>query len=263
MRFLHVIITHLPPEKVRAHLALTRRFTPGVATLIAYGGPAAAFNQLKTGGEFFLEDPSLRGVNIQQCFNELFPKIWTYARQHALEFDFVHVTEYDHIILCTDYFERIAAALELSGADFLGRGCGLKSHSNWPHRFVGGRDGALLDYLRAHSVRENKTEICGTLGNGIVLSRAALQAWAELPTPPRIYNELIFPTLVHHLGFKIGDMGSYSDVFEQVRWGPVWTPGELRELIRRGAACVHPIKDTDAAITLLADVAPGGGASNG
>jgi hypothetical protein len=255
MRFLHVIITHVEPEKVRKHLELTRLFTPGIPSLIAYGGPAQSFERLDVGDRFFLEDESLRGVNVGQCFNELYPKIWRHAQDNGIEFDFAHISEFDHLIFRADYFSRIADALKRSGADFLGRGCGVKSHSNWPHRFRGERDPALLDFLRTHSVRENKTELCGTLGNGVVISRDALRAWAETPNPPRTYNELLFPTLAHHLGFKIGDMGRYSDVFEHVTWGPVLTLDQIRRLIREGAACAHPFKDINAAEALLREQA--------
>lgn len=247
MQFLHVIITHVPPEKVHKHLALTEAITPGPRRLIAYGGPRESFDRLEAPDKFFLEDPSLRGPVISQCFNELFPKIWQFTLSSGAAFDFVHVSEYDHLILSRDYFDQLTRVIKRSGAEFIGRGCGLKTHSNWQHRFRDGMNPALLDYLRLHSVRQDKTEICGTLGNGFTLSRKALQAMAELPNPPRVYNEVFFPTMAHHLGFTICDIGSYSTMFRHVRWGPVWTSAEIKALMRQGAACAHPFKDIDTA----------------
>jgi len=254
MQILHLVITHLSPELVARQLALVEAFAPGVPRLIAYGGPRASFDALPGPDKFPLEDESLRGPVISQCFNELFPKAWDYVKDHPIPFDFVHVTEYDHLILSRDYFERLAEMLERSASDFVGKGCGIKTNSNWMHLFRYREDPVLLGYLRQTSVREDKTTICGTLGNGFSISRRALQAMAELPNPPRIYNEVFFPTLVHHLGFGICDIGTHSDLFRNVRWGPLWTSGELREMLRTGAPCCHPFKDIPAAQAILCPI---------
>jgi len=251
MKILNLVVTHLAPEQVTRHLALAEAYTPGVPRLIAYGGPHVSFDALAFPDKFLLEDPSLRGPVINQCFNELFPKTWRWAQEHAAAFDFIHVTEYDHLILNRNYFEILEDAVERSGCDFLGKNCGLKANSNWMHLFRYRDDPVLLDYLRRISVREDKTAICGTLGNGFTLSRRALQAWAEAPTPPPFYNEVLFPTLTHHLGFKIGDIGAYCDLFRHVRWGPLWTETEIRDLQAQGAPCCHPFKDIDAAQRIL------------
>ena len=256
MQILHVVITHLAPELAVQHVALAEAFTPGVPRLIAYGGPPASFGALPWKDKFLLEDPSLRGPVIHQCFNELFPKIWDWVRRQPVAFDAVHVTEYDHWILRADYFAQLEEILTRSGADFLGRGCGVKTHTNWMHLFRYRDDSALLGYLRRFSVREDKTAICGTLGDGFTISRRALEAMAALPDPPPAYNEVFFPTLTHHLGFQIADMGDYSDFLRHVRWGPLWTEAELVELARQGAACCHPFKDMAAAHRLLAPFAP-------
>jgi hypothetical protein len=257
MQFLHVIITHLAPELAVRHVELAEAFTPGIPRLIAYGGPAAAFRDLPWADKFLLEDPSLRGPVTGQCFNELLPKIHEWMERQPGGFDAVHVSEYDHWILRGDYFAQLAGVLARSGADFTGRGCGVKTQTNWMHLFRYREDPALLGYLARHSVREDKTTICGTLGNGFTLSRRALDAIAALPSPPRVYGEVLFPTLAHHLGFQIADIGSYSDIFRHVRWGPLWTEEELVRLARSGAACCHPFKDIPAACRLLAPFAPG------
>lgn len=257
MQILHVIVTHLSPELAAQHVALAETFTPGVARLIAYGGPVETFGALPWKEKILLEDPSLRGPVIHQCFNELLPKIrgWIH-RQPGESFDAVHVSEYDHWILRGDYFEQIADVLSRSGADFLGRGCGVKTNTNWMHLFRYREDPGLLAFLARHSVREDKTAICGALGNAFTLTRRALEAIADLPETPRIYGEVLYATLAHHLGFQIADMGAYSDFLRHVRWGPLWTAEELAALARAGAACCHPFKDIPAACRLLAPFAP-------
>ncbi|MDD5349590.1 MAG: hypothetical protein PHQ12_05215 [Chthoniobacteraceae bacterium] len=257
MQILHVIITHLPPELAARHVALAEAYTPGVPRLIAYGGPAAAFGELPWTDKFLLKDPSLSGPVIHQCFNELLPGICDWMRRQPMPFDAVHVTEYDHWILRADYFAQLAEALARSGADFLGKNCGIKTHTNWMHLFRYRDDPALLGYLARFSVHEEKSAICGMLGNGFTISRRALEAFAALPEPPRVYNEVLVPTLIHHLGFQIADIGAYSDAFRHVRWGPLWTEEELVDLARRGAACCHPFKDIPAACRLLAPLARG------
>ena len=255
MQILNVLITHLAPEKAARQIALAEAFTPGIARLIAYGGPREAFGDLPFADKVLLEDPSLRGPVVEQCFNEIFPKVWNYVEGHATRFDYIHVTEYDHLLLSRDYFAELARIIAVSGAEFLGAGCGIKTNSNWMHLFRYREDPVLLGYLRRVSVREDKTAICGTLGNGYTLSRRALQAIAQAGELPRVYNEVLFPTLAHHLGFAIDDFGAHSDLFRHVRWGPLWTEAEVRELIRRGAYCCHPFKDADAARAILESAA--------
>jgi len=257
MKILHVIITHLAPEQAVQHVEMAEAFTPGVPRLIAYGGPPSLFGALPWKDKFLLEDPSLRGPVIHQCFNELFPKIWAWMQGQPVAFDAVHVSEYDHWILRADYFAQLAEALTRSGADFLGKGCCVKTQTNWMHLFRYRDDPVLLDYLRRVSVREDKTTICGTLGDGFTISRRALEGVATAPEPPPVYNEMIFPTLTHHLGFQIADIGAYCDAFRHVRWGPLYTAEELVELARQGAACCHPFKDMAAARRLLLPFAPG------
>jgi hypothetical protein len=79
---------------------------------------------------------------------------------------------------------------------------------------------------------------------GFTISKDALRAAVSLFDLPRIYHEVLFPTLVHHLGFKISDVGRQSDMFRYVRWGPQWTEEQIRQLISASASCAHPFKDT-------------------
>ena len=250
MQILHLVITHIAPEKVAQHLALTEAFAPGVPRLIAYGGPQSSFDALPGSNKFFLEDASIRGPVTSQCFNELFPKTWRYIQAQGIPFDFMHVSEFDHLILSRNYFDCLKDVIARSAGDFIGKNCGIKTNSNWMHLFRYRDDPTFLNYLSRVSVREDKTAICSTFGNGFTISSRALQAMAELESPPPVYNEVFFPTLVHHLGFKICDIGTYSNMFRHVRWQP-YSPEEVRKQMLQGVPCCHPFKDIDAAQKIL------------
>jgi hypothetical protein len=246
MQFLHVVVTHLAPPKVAKFPAFCDRVTPGIPRLVAYGGPPENFPLLDHPARIFLEDSSQRGPVIQQCVDELLPKVSGYLNQPgSLRCDFIHFSEFDHLILRRNYFDMLAEVFRQSGCDFIGKTAGLKTHSNWIHYLRYREDQPLRDYLGAISKREDKTALYGMLGNGYTLSRDALESISRLPALPRVYYELLFPTLTHHLGFRVGDIGAFSDMFYHVRWGPTWKPKEARNLIQNGAACCHPFKDLD------------------
>jgi hypothetical protein len=246
MQFLHVIITHVAPPKVAEFLAFCERVTPGVPRLIAYGGSPENFSLLEHPAKIFLADESLRGPVIQQCVNELLPKVSAYLNAPASpRCDLVHFSEFDHLILYRNYFDMLAEIFRQSGCDLMGKTAGLKTHSNWVHYLRYRENESLRNYLAHISQREDKTALYGMLGNGYTLSRDLVHAIARLPDLPRVYYELLFPTLAHHLGFKVGDLGAFSDIFRHVRWGPAWKLEEVENLIKSGAACCHPFKDLD------------------
>jgi hypothetical protein len=251
MNILHVLVTHVAAELVDTQAALLSNQFPGMVRLIAYGGSPAAFEAIRHPHKIYLQDESLRGSTAHQCFNELIPKLTAFITQGGHSFDFIHVSEYDHLILSGNYFTELESAWTRSGADFLGKNCGIKTHSNWPHALHYRDDPTLRRYLASFSVREDPTVLCGSLGNGYTISKRALQSCAQLPELPRVYFEVLFPTLVHHLGWRIADIGEYSRIFRHVRWQPEWTATEVTSLIREGVLCCHPFKDIKTAALLL------------
>ncbi|HUB67182.1 MAG TPA: hypothetical protein VL981_06830 [Candidatus Methylacidiphilales bacterium] len=246
MQFLHVILTHVAPPQVDEFLTFCDRVTPGIPRLLAYGGPSENFSLLAHPAKIFLADESLRGPVIRQCLNEILPKVSAYLNSPASpQCELVHFSEFDHLILCRNYFDKLAEIFRQSGCDLIGKTAGPKTHSNWVHYLRYREDEPLRNYLARISKREDKRALYGMLGNGYTLSRNLVDSIAGLSDLPRVYYELLFPTLAHHLGFEVGDLGAFSDIFCHVRWGPAWKLEEVGNMIKRGAVCCHPFKDLD------------------
>lgn len=243
MNIVHVYLTHLPAVVTQPLLASMGAVWPSIDRVLAYGGSCEEFDKISFPSRIRLTDHSLTGPVTNQCFNELIYGLWQCLERKACEFDYVHCTEYDHIFLSHNYFDSLADALKTTDCDFVGKACGVKSNSNWPHYLRYRNDSELLGFLDSISVREDKTVICGCLGNGFTISRDALKAAASVPNLPRVYYEVLFPTLSHHLGFRLADLGEKSDLFRCIRWGPQWLEPEIRELQKNGVACAHPFKD--------------------
>ncbi len=243
IKILQVVATHLPPQQVRHHLEYLEFITPGIPRLVAYGGPFEHFQQLGIENAIFLENPLLRGPMVYQCFNELPGKTVRYMEERNLSCDLIHVTEYDHIILSRSYFHDLAEIFEKSKCDYLGQGGNLKTNSNWPFYLRHRDDEEFLDYLSQISIREDKTAMYGVLLNGYVLTTQIFHAIAALPQLPIVFGELLFPTIAHHLGYKIGDLDTYSDLFRYNRYRPIWNKAEVMQMVSNGEIAVHPFKD--------------------
>ncbi len=55
-------------------------------------------------------------------------------------------------------------------------------------------------------MRKDLTRLYGCLGDGMWLSREALNAYVGVGEHPPCYNETYAPTLLHHLGFRVVDV---------------------------------------------------------
>ncbi len=224
---------------------------PDVMRTIAFGGNQEEFARIKDHRKLFLKDESLRGPVINQCFNELIPALMKHARTIDDSFDYVHVTEYDHIIVNREYFSKLQTAIRNSKADYLAKACGPKTGSNWLHYLRYRNDQTLARFLSSFSSRDRPSELYGALGNGFTISSRALARFAELRPCPRIYFEVLFPSVVYHLGFAVADISDFSSLFRRVRWGPSWTVGELRAFVAAGESCCHPFKNWPVAADVL------------
>jgi hypothetical protein len=245
MNILHTIVTHLSPEQVRRQLKFLESITPGVPRLIAHGGSKAHFEALADLNPIHLTDESLRRSPSGYCFNELLSKTSSFLSTSCISFDFVHVTEYDHLILRREYFEELSHILKRAGCDFLGQGCNNRTDSDWYHLSACRKNKMFIQFLEHISIHEVKTDIYGTLFDGHTISTVALKAILRGPPLPRTYSEALFPSVIHHMGFRVGDIGTYSNLFHEVHFRPVRTKDEVLAMIERKVPCCHPFKDWD------------------
>lgn len=258
MSTLTAVLAHLPAAEVHERFALLRAVAPDARFVLCYGGPAEEFPRIELDDKLFIEDPTLRGqAQHLQSLTSTFAALWETYVAGDDDIDAVYLIEYDHLVLDPDFEQRLRDLAAETGADLLGKNCADRTSTNEEHYIRFRRDPGLQAHLRAVSVREDRERIYGCLGDGIWISRAALEAYLGVAEHPPCYCEVYVPTLVHHLGFRVVDVDAHGDLYRDVRWLPVFTPAEALARAADGAVFLHPVKDRGVVTTLLERQAAG------
>ena len=240
---LYLVLTHLPPDQVARHLEALERALPGRRFAVCYGGPADAFDALDVPAKAFVDDPSLRGPIGEQSYVELLRVAYESFVAPDPSVEMVHLLEYDHAIADERYEREILRVLDQTGADFLGQICVDRTSTNWWHSVRLLDDDELWRFLAEITVRdEDEPRLFGGIANAVTIKRAALEAFARLPRHLDRYCEVYVPTVLHHLGFMVGDACPTSTVFDWIRWTPPFEAGEI-EALPEEVLAVHPVKD--------------------
>lgn len=245
MALLYLVLTHRPADEVARHLAALDRALPGRRFGVLYGGTREEFERVATPAKAFVDDPSLRGER-EQSYAELLRVAFEAFVAGDPGVSLVHLIEHDHAIVDERYEAEVLRALELTGGDYLGAICVDRTHTNWIHSVRLVDDDELWRFLEKVGVRDDEPEprLFGGIANAITIRRAALEAFARLPRHLERYCEVYVPTVLHHLGFTIGDASSVTAVFDRVRWTPPYEAEEIAAL-PGDVLAVHPVKDYD------------------
>jgi hypothetical protein len=257
MSLVTAVITHLAAEQVHAGAALLRTLAPDARLVICYGGPRSEFERLAVDEKVFIDDPTLKsnGPHLQSM-TQVFEAVWEACFIDDDDADSLYVIEYDHLVLDGAFEGHLRDLAEKTHADLLGKQCIDCSATNHEHYIRFRRDPRLLDHLRRISVREETTRLFSCLGNGIWVTRRALEAYVAVERHPPCYLEIYVPTLLHHLGFHVVNIDAHSDMYRHVRWLPPITVAEVIEGLGRGTIFMHPVKDqgaVDAVMNVLAE----------
>ena len=256
---LNVLVTHQGRRGTALILDHLARTCPESRFVVCHGGRRPDFEAIEHPEKLFITDPTLRAPpRSTQSYTELLTAVQRAFVAEDPEVESIYVFEYDHVILRGDFESSLAAAVTRSGADFLGKSCVDRTGTNWHHYTRYRDDVALLDHLANISVRDDPRRIFGCLGDGFWLTRRALQAYVSAPAAPPCYGEVLLPTVIHHLGFRIADLAALGDLYDHVRYQPVYRLDELEQMRDGGATFVHPFKEIDV-LPLLAS-GPGKGA---
>jgi len=241
---LTVVLTHLAGPAADDRMELLRAVAPDARLVVGHGGTRSDYERVTWPEKFFVDDPTLRGpAQHLQSLTQVFEIAWREYVARDAELDSVYVIEYDHLILDPAFEHRLRALASETGADLLGKTCVDRTATNEAHYIRWRRDERLLEHLRRHSVREDPEQIFGALGDGLWLTRRALEAYVNVGTHPPCYCEVYVPTLVHHLGFRVVDIDRHGDLYHHVRWLPEYSSSEVLALARAGVPFVHPAKD--------------------
>ena len=252
MTTLNILITHLSAADLAPQLELLRAIAPASRFVAVYAGDEAEFARIDGEDIAWLHDPSLAGPPRSfQSYTVLLELAWKRWFEREAGLDALYLFEFDHLILAPRFEQSLQELADATGAGFMGKNAVPRNATNWHHYTRFRRDGAVLEQLVRVTVRAAPTTMYGTLGNGMWLSRSAVQSYIDAGPHPECYGELYVPTLLHHLGHEVVDVDAHSSLYDAVRWMPEFTAAEVDALARGGAVFVHPVKDADVRMAAL------------
>ncbi|MGH2914378.1 MAG: hypothetical protein ACRDMX_05275 [Solirubrobacteraceae bacterium] len=252
---LTAVLAHLPAEQVAERVALLRALSPQARFVVCYAGPPSEFERIDGDDKLLIDDPTLRGAEQHlQSLTQTFEALWRRYFEHDAELDSLYLIEYDHLVLSPRFESHLRELAQRTSADLMGKNCVERTATNDEHYIRFRRDPRLLSHLRRLSVREDPTRIAGCLGDGMWLSRRALEAYVEVGEHPPCYCETYVPTLLHHLGLRLVDIDAGGDLYRDVRWVPPYDTAQVLERFSAGAVFIHPVKDRRAVRALHDEV---------
>lgn len=243
MKVLHTILSHWPADQVDQLIALHQLLEPTNEYLLAYGGKPENFEKIQFPNKVFLADPCLRGPTDTQNYACWVTAVADYVKSQPTSPDLVYFTETDHLMLRKGYGATLVEIMEKSGQDFLGKWCMDRSHTN-EFFFLRYRDHApLLAHLKKIAPLPDPVKIWGALADGMLFRWKALEGLAsvDLAAVP-CFTEILFPSTLARLGFKLGDFDTYSDFYKYVRYRPDYPVEEVQTIASDGGWCCHPFK---------------------
>jgi len=234
-----VVLTHQAPDQVRNMLTYWHEMFPGLDIVLVYGGLKNAFAKIEHDEKVFVDDPRLRTRDHQrelQSYNQVFERVSKRIKED--DYQYVYFTEYDHIPLRKDIFDLLLRRLHAELADMLCYHLTRIDGTSHPHYLYHIANSSLTDYLQNISARSDSEVVLSALGFGQFWKRGAFDSVALLNSDVRCYLELWFPTLAHHLGYRVRGMseqnefntfeGDFSDRIDDLRRRELW--------------CIHPVK---------------------
>jgi hypothetical protein len=125
-------------------------------------------------------------------------------------YQFIWFIEYDHIPLKPTAPQLFRQDLERQNADLLVHHLNRVDRTISPHYLYHLSDPNFCAFWRRHSVRQDATTVLSMFGSGSFWSREAFDAVAAIPEDTPIYLEIYFPTLAHHLGFRVREVAGQN-----------------------------------------------------
>lgn len=237
-RVLVILLDHRNGAQVHPLIERWNRVLRSGTVLLAYGGNH--FDEVEYEPKLLITDPRLRTRDHQRerqtCLG-LFKQVLSWMETKPA-FDFIHLVEFDHVALVSDLIERLLARINSEHADLLGYRVQQIDDTNHPHFLGRAHDAAFASFLSSMSCRSDPDVVLSMLGTGLFWRRDAFEAVCRRDEPFPIYGELYFPTVAHHLGFRVRDMeGQRRFVTHQPQLLP-----PLEVCRRQGAWSVHPVK---------------------
>lgn len=239
----HVVLSHLPPEKtdiILNHLATLAGNS--YALILAYGGTAKNFDAISYARKIFIADNKLRGLGYRQSYFCLMDAVATYLKKEGIDPEWVFISDYDLLPLRNDYLADLIALMEKCGAGF---GAKLIQDVSLSNKFF--LTNAINDGIMDRMPMLNgsgKQPVSHCLGCAMLFHRDCFDAVRQMKSDfEDMYFEIALPTAAGLKGFRLLSIDKHTNAFQHVRYRPIYSYADVLHLARDGAAFIHPIKD--------------------
>ncbi len=144
------------------------------------------------------------------------------------------------------------ALMKSTGAGLAGKVIRDISLSNNPFLIDSHRDGTMAKMPQIN--RPGGNPVCHCLGAALFFHRSCFDAITdyrrELGT---MFFEVALPTVAALKNFRLLSFDQCSDLFQYIRYRPIYSPADALEAARKGASMIHPLKDFGAFAALRDD----------
>jgi hypothetical protein len=238
----HIVRCHQPSKETDPVLNYHKQLGGAGEIVLAYGGTAKNFEDIRFPKKIFVPDPSLRGVGWRGSLFGLMNNVRDYLNDAAIDAEWIFISEYDLVPLKEDYLDRLISIMKQHGAGLGGKLIRDVSFSNSFFLTNAIEDG-ILKRVPALNGPE-RTPIYHCLAACLLFHRSCFEAVLELKDDLNdMYMELAIPTAANLKGFRVISFDEHSDCLEHVRFRPVYSCSEAVQLAAKGAVFIHPIKE--------------------
>jgi hypothetical protein len=236
---MNIVLTH----QGGAHFRRLMQKWGGVSQMesvwIAFGGSKEEFDLLDFPRKVFIDDPDLRKVDNQrdkQSYTGIFRGMAGAVKSNAP--DFIHLCEYDHVVLIPDLNARQMAEMKREQADVMGHMLVRMDGSGHYFQLYHESEPGFAEHWKNLSVREDKRAVLNMFGSGSVWTREAFLDVARRPQEIPCYLETYLPTLAHHLGYRVRCWDESRHLLSNLP-SPSINEGIA---VAKGCWTVHPVK---------------------
>ncbi len=208
---LTILLTHQQDRNVQRMVDYWTRVVPGTDLWIVHGGYRDDFEKIDFPNKSFAGGARLRTRDHQrekQSYSLIFAAV---AKEIIhLGYRFIWFMEYDHIPLTADSPDFFQEKLNREQADMIGYRLNRIDQTISPHYLNHLADPNFSSFWETLSVRSDRTTILTMLGSGSFWSREAFDAVADVQEMTPIYLEIFFPSVAHHLGFRVREITEHN-----------------------------------------------------
>lgn len=187
------------------------REVPGTDLWVVHGGNRNDFEKINLPNKSYAEGARLRTRDHQrerQSYSSIFAIV---AKEIIhLQYRYIWFMEYDHVPLTPLGPDLLKEKLQREQADLVGYRLNRIDQTISPHYLHHLADPAFFNFWRDLSVRRDKTTILTMLGSGLFWCREAFDAVANVHETIPIYLEIFFPSVAHHLGFRVREVTEHN-----------------------------------------------------